>query len=146
MDVTELLPHRYPFLLIDRVVELQPQKRAVAIKNVSHDEPVFQGHFPGLPLFPGVLQIECMAQTAGICFGQGEEGMVGVLAAVQQARFLRPVRPGDQLRIEASILHMRHGFGKAEASITCDGVPVASAQITFALRARSQLQGEGTPR
>lgn len=146
MDVTELLPHRYPFLFIDRVVELEPHKRAVAIKNVSHDEPVFQGHFPGLPLFPGVLQIECMAQTAGICFGQGSDGTVGVLAAVQEARFVRPVRPGDQLRIEANILHVRHGFGKAETRISCDGAPVASAQITFALRERSQLQGDVPPR
>lgn len=146
MEITDLLPHRYPFLFIDRIVEIEPGKRAVAIKNVSRDEPVFQGHFPGLPLFPGVLQIECMAQAAGLCFAQGEGGKVGVLAAVETARFSLPVRPGDQLRIEAEILQMRHGFGKAKARITCDGEQVASAEIIFALRDWELLTGAAAAR
>lgn len=139
MEVSDLLPHRFPFLFVDRILELEPEKRALAIKNVSHDEPVFQGHFPGLPLFPGVLQIECMAQTAGLCLGGQGGNTVGVLAAVHEARFLRPVRPGDQLLIEATIVQFRRGFGKADARITVGGELVSSAQIMFAMRERDAL-------
>ncbi len=140
MDVERILPHRFPFLFIDRIVELEAGKRAIAIKNVSHNEPVFQGHFPGLPLFPGVLQLECMAQAAGLCVGMADPDQIGVLAGIEGARFYRPVRPGDQLRIEAEIVGLRRGFGKAQGKITCDGEQVAQATITFALRSRAEFQ------
>lgn len=142
MDIQQVLPHRFPFLFIDRVLEIEEGKRVVAIKNVSYDEPVFQGHFPGLPLFPGVLQLECMAQAGGLCVGAGiaDEGRIGVLAGIERARFYRPVRPGDQLRIEAEIVGLRRGFGKAQAKILCEGESVAQATITFALRSREEFQ------
>ncbi len=140
MDVERILPHRYPFLFVDRILELEEGKRVVAIKNVSYDEPIFQGHFPGLPLFPGVLQLECMAQASGLCMGVGDADRIGVLAGIEGARFYRPVRPGDQLRIEAEILGLRRGFGKAQGKISCEGEPVAQATITFALRSRAEFQ------
>ena len=140
MDVERILPHRYPFLFIDRVVELEEGKRVVAIKNISYDEPVFQGHFPGLPLFPGVLQLECMAQASGLCLGGGDADRIGVLVGIERARFNRPVRPGDQLRIEAEIVGLRRGFGKAEGKVFCDGEMVAQAKITFAFRSREEFE------
>jgi 3-hydroxyacyl-[acyl-carrier-protein] dehydratase len=143
MDVLDLLPHRYPFLMVDKIVEIVPRESAVAIKNLSHGEPVFLGHFPGLPVFPGVLQLECMAQTAGLCFGQEIGDRVGVLASVSGARFHRPARPGDQLRIEAKIVAQRRGFAKAEGRIVCDDQLVAEANITFALVARSDFEAMG---
>ncbi len=143
MDVMDLLPHRYPFLMVDKIVEIVPRERAVAIKNLSHGEPVFLGHFPGMPIFPGVLQLECMAQTAGLCFGAEIGDRVGVLASVDGAKFHRPARPGDQLRIEAKIVANRHGFAKAEGRITCDDQIVAQANITFALVARSAFESGG---
>lgn len=148
MDVLALLPHRYPFLMVDRIIEIVPRQSAVAIKNLSHGEPVFAGHFPGMPLFPGVLQLECMAQTAGLCFGEEIGDRVGVLAGVEGARFHRPARPGDQLRIEAKIVAHRRGFAKAEGRILCEEQLVAHATIMFALVARSEFEGtaQGAPR
>ncbi len=142
MDVLDLLPHRYPFLMVDKIVEIVPRERAVAIKNLSHGEPVFLGHFPGMPIFPGVLQLECMAQTAGLCFGEEIGDRVGVLASVDSARFHKPARPGDQLRIEARIVAQRHGFAKAEGKIFCEDQLVAQTSLTFALVARSAFAPE----
>lgn len=140
MDPLKLLPHRQPFLMVDKIVEIVPRERAVALKNLSHADPVFAGHFPGMPIFPGVLQLECIAQTAGLCFG-GEIGdRVGVLASIEGARFHRPVRPGDQLRIEARVVAERRGFVKAEGSITCDDQLVARATVAFAMVPRGQVQ------
>jgi len=141
MDVFSALPHRYPFLMVDRILDVVPGKSAVALKNLSHGDGVFQGHFPGLPIFPGVLQVECIAQTAGLCVADATDDRVGVLAAIDGARFHRPVRPGDQLRIEAEIKACRHGFAKAEGRILCDGQVVAEAGVTFALVPRAQLSG-----
>lgn len=143
MDVLALLPHRYPFLMVDRILEIVPRESAVAIKNLSHGEPVFQGHFPGMPIFPGVLQLECIAQTAGLCFGEEIGDRVGVLASVDAARFHRPARPGDQLRIEARITGQRRGFAKAEGRITCCDQLIAQANVTFALVKRSEFEAAG---
>ncbi len=140
MDVLALLPHRYPFLMVDKIVEIVPRESAVAIKYLSHGEPVFQGHFPGMPIFPGVLQLECMAQTAGLCFGEEIGNRVGVLASIERARFHRPARPGDQLRIEAKIVAQRRGFAKAEGRILCEDQIVAQATIAFAMVARSDFE------
>ncbi len=142
MDVLALLPHRYPFLMVDKILEIVPRESAVAIKNLSHNEPVFQGHFPGMPIFPGVLQLECMAQTAGLCFGEEIGERVGVLVGVDGAKFHRPARPGDQLRIEAKIVAYRRGFAKAEGRILCADQVVAQATVTFALVKRSDFEGE----
>lgn len=140
MDIERMLPHRYPFLFIDRVLELEVGKRVVAIKNISYDEPVFQGHFPGLPLFPGVLQLECIAQAGGICVGALGEDQIGVLAGIESARFLRPVVPGDQLRIEVEIRGQRRGFVKVEGRIVRGDEAVAQATITFAMRSRAEFE------
>jgi 3-hydroxyacyl-[acyl-carrier-protein] dehydratase len=143
MDVLALLPHRYPFLMVDSILEIVPRESAVAIKNLSHGEPVFQGHFPGMPIFPGVLQLECIAQTAGLCFGEEIGDRVGVLASIEAARFHRPARPGDQLRIEARITGYRRSFAKADGRITCGDQLIAQAQVTFALVQRSEFEAAG---
>jgi len=140
MNVQRMLPHRFPFLFVDRLLEMEPERRAVAIKNVSFDEPVFQGHFPGLPIFPGVLLLECMAQTSGLCFGESDNDRIGLLASVEKARFYHPVRPGDQLRIETVIVGMRHGFGKAEGKVFVGDQLAAAARFAFALRQRSEFE------
>ncbi len=106
--IRRVLPHRYPFLLIDRIVELRPGEGAVGIKNVSANEPFFEGHFPGRPVMPGVLIIEAMAQTAGVLMGDGaESGRVPLFMGIDKARFRRQVVPGDQLRLEVELLQRR---------------------------------------
>ncbi len=106
--IQRILPHRYPFLLVDRVVELHPGQRAVAIKNVTANEPFFAGHFPGRPLMPGVLIVEALAQTAGVLMGNAlEEDSIPLFMGIDKARFRRQVMPGDQLRLEVEVLQQR---------------------------------------
>lgn len=122
MDVIEIekyLPHRYPFLLVDRVIELEKDKRVVAIKNVSANEPVFTGHFPGNPIFPGVMIVEALAQAAGLLSFKSRErtladGYVYYLAGTDKSKFKRSVIPGDQLRLEVDVLNIRRGWMKAQ--------------------------------
>jgi len=122
MEVTEIekyLPHRFPFLLVDRVLEIETDKRIVAVKNVSINEPVFTGHFPGNPIFPGVMIIEALAQAAGILSFKSRErtlvdGYVYYLAGTDKSKFKRSVLPGDQLRLEVEVLNIRRGWMKAE--------------------------------
>ena len=114
-EIMGLLPHRYPFLLIDRVVEYEPQKRLVAIKNVTINEPFFQGHFPGYPIMPGVLVVEAMAQAGGIIMTAempDREKKLVVFSGIERAKFRRPVIPGDQLRIEVDVLAWRGTAGR----------------------------------
>lgn len=135
--ILNLLPHRYPFLLIDRVVEMdQENRRLVAIKNVSINEPYFLGHFPGRPVMPGVLQLEAMAQAAGALMlkSNGMEGKLALFMSCDRVKFRRIVEPGDQLEIEVKILKHRSGkIGVAEGTCRVAGQIVSSAELTFAL-------------
>ncbi len=134
MEIRELIPHRYPFLMVDRVLEVDPMKRAVAIKNVTANEEFFQGHYPQRPIMPGVLIVEAMAQVAGIAVLSSEElkGKTPVFAGIDKARFRKPVIPGDQLRIEVEILKLRGQMGKAAGKVFCGEDLVAEAELTFA--------------
>lgn len=142
MDVNEVrkyLPHRYPFLLIDRVTELVEGEKIVACKNVTINEGIFEGHFPGYPVFPGVLILEAMAQACGVLgfktVGKTPaDGSIYLYAGIDGVRFKKPVVPGDQLIIEARILSARRGIWKFECSAAVDGQLVASATIMCADR------------
>lgn len=141
MDINEImkiLPHRYPFLMVDRIVEIEPAKRIVGLKNVSINEPHFQGHFPGHPVMPGVLIIEAMAQVAGIMAYLASDDKtrdkVSYFMAIDSARFRKPVFPGDQLRIEIETIFQRRGIWSVAGKAFVDGVLVTEAELkaTFA--------------
>jgi 3-hydroxyacyl-[acyl-carrier-protein] dehydratase len=135
-QILNLLPHRYPFALVDRVVEYVPGKRAVALKNVTINEPQFQGHFPGRPLMPGVLIVEAMAQVGGLIVTQMPDLPKGlfVFAGIDGVRFRRPVVPGDQLLITCELLSLkRRRFGKVHATATVEGERVCSGELMFSL-------------
>ena len=141
-QIQKLLPHRYPFLLVDRVVEIVPDVSVVALKNVTINEPFFQGHFPGHPVMPGVLIIEAMAQAAGLLTQlsrrfKGDKGSpLFYLVKVDNARFSAPVVPGDQLRFEVSQKRLVRGMGLFVARSLVDGKEVASCELMCAARAR----------
>ena len=140
--IQELLPHRYPFLLVDRVVELSDDK-IVAIKNVTINEPFFQGHFPGVPIMPGVLQIEAMAQAGGILASRAVEfdpaTHVMLFMAIDAVKFRKAVTPGDQLMIE--VVPLRKGkIFKMKGEIRCDGNVVSSAEFLAGLAEKSKVQ------
>ncbi len=135
-DILKFLPHRYPFLLVDRILELDPDKRVVGLKNVTINEPFFQGHFPGAPVMPGVLIIEAMAQVAGVLIYRDlpdREKKLIYFTGIENAKFRRPVLPGDQLRIEMEILARRSNFGKMQGRATVDGKLVTEAVVLFAI-------------
>ncbi len=134
-EVRELLPHRYPFLLVDKVIELEPGKKIVAVKNVSINEPFFQGHFPEYPIMPGVLIVEALAQAAGIAVAVLEEnkGKLGVLAGVDGMKFKNQVMPGDVLTLEAEILMSRLGVTKAKVKASVDDKVAAEGEVKFAM-------------
>ncbi len=140
-QIQELLPHRYPFLLVDRVVEIVPDVSVVALKNVTINEPFFQGHFPGHPVMPGVLIVEAMAQSAGLLTQlsrrfKGDKGSpLFYLVKVDNARFSAPVVPGDQLRFEVSQKRLVRGMGLFAARSLVDGKEVASCELMCAARA-----------
>ncbi len=128
--IMSVLPHRYPILLVDRVLELEPGKRIVAIKNVTVNEPVFNGHFPGHPVMPGVLLVEGMAQAAGILLMhdlEDRESKLIYFAGIDRARFRRPVVPGDQVTYEVELLRHRSSFAKLEGRALVDGKVCAEA-------------------
>ena len=138
-EIREYLPHRYPFLLIDRVEEIELGKSIVALKNVSINEPYFDGHFPQLPILPGVLIIEAMAQAAGILGFKSEgkkpaDGSIYMFVGADNMRFKRPVVPGDQLRLRAEIMTARRGVWKFDCRAEVAGDLVASGQILCADR------------
>ena len=136
-QIMKLIPHRYPFLLVDKVLETEGGKHLVAIKNVTMNEPFFQGHFPGYPVMPGVLQVEMIAQAAGIMvLSEMEEGMAEfdtILMSVDNAKFRKLVQPGDQLRIETKLISQRRTMAKVSGSVTVDGIEVTSATMMFML-------------
>ena len=139
--IKEILPHRYPFLLVDRIVELEPE-RIVGIKNVTANEPFFQGHFPAFPVMPGVLIVEAMAQVAGVLVLKelGPQSAV-FLASIEQAKFRRPVVPGDQLRIEMKVRKRKASVAKMYGTATVDGVVVAEAEVMCKLAGPLPAQG-----
>lgn len=142
MDIHEILrrlPHRYPIILVDRVLEIEPPKRIVALKNVSINEPVFMGHFPHYPVMPGVLIVEALAQAAAILSfvslgKQADTESVYYFAGIDNARFKRPVGPGDQLRLEAELIREMRGIGKFSARALVDGQVAAEADLLCAYR------------
>jgi 3-hydroxyacyl-[acyl-carrier-protein] dehydratase len=138
-EIREYLPHRYPFLLVDRVLELTPGESIVAIKNVTVNEPFFNGHFPDHPVMPGVLIVEAMAQAAGILGfktmnKKPQDGSIYYFVGADDLRFKRPVVPGDQLRLEAVVRSERRGIWKFDVKATVDGDTVSSATILCADR------------
>ncbi len=147
LDITEIqkiLPHRYPFLLVDRILELEPNKRVVAIKNVTMNEPFFQGHFPDNPIMPGVLVIEAMAQASGgaLLTENGSKGKGLYLAGIENARFRRPIRPGDQIRFEVDVILRRSNIAKVRGKAFVDGQLAVEAEITSAIVDRTSGEGE----
>jgi beta-hydroxyacyl-ACP dehydratase FabZ len=135
-EILKILPHRYPFLLVDRILELEPGKRVVGIKNVTINEEFFLGHFPGNPVMPGVLIIEAMAQTAavGVLTAIAEPEKKGAyLTGVDSCRFRRPVLPGDQLRLEIDIVSVKMRLGKCRGIAKVDGQLCAEAEISSIL-------------
>ncbi|MDI6869807.1 MAG: 3-hydroxyacyl-ACP dehydratase FabZ [Bacillota bacterium] len=147
MDIGELmaiLPHRYPFLMVDRLLELEPGVRGKGVKNVTVNEPQFLGHYPGRPLMPGVLILEAMAQVAGAVYLSlaGLEGRIPVLAGIDRARFRRPAVPGDQLIIEVELGRAKAGVAKASGRATVDGAMVAEAELIFASMAGEARKAE----
>ncbi len=135
-EIQNIIPHRYPFLLIDRILEVEEGQRAVGIKNVTANEPFFQGHFPGYPVMPGVLIIEAMAQVGAVAILKMPQyaGKIALFAGIDKARFRRQVVPGDQLRIEVEITRLRGPIGKGQARVLVDGQLAAEAELLFAIQ------------
>jgi 3-hydroxyacyl-[acyl-carrier-protein] dehydratase len=132
-EIMNFLPHRYPFLLLDRIIEFEPAKRVVAIKNVTINEPFFQGHFPGFPIMPGVLVVEAMAQAGAIIIMAelpDREKKLVVFTGIERAKFRRSVVPGDQLRLEVDVLSFRPRAGRMEGKAYIDGKLACEATLT----------------
>lgn len=140
-EILSVLPHRYPFLLVDRISELVPGERAAGIKNVTVNEPFFQGHFPGEPVMPGVLIIEALAQVGAVAvLSMAEnEDKLALFTGINNFRFKKMVRPGDRLELSVTMTGMRRNIGKGEAEARVEGKAVASGELWFALVDRSKF-------
>lgn len=134
-EIMEYLPHRYPMLLVDRIVDVEPGVRAVGIKNVTINEPFFGGHYPEFPIMPGVLIIEAIAQAGAVILLSSEEykGLFPIIGAVESAKFRRPVVPGDVLRSEVELLWIKSSIGKLRGNAYVEGELVCSIELTFKL-------------
>ena len=148
MDINEIqsiIHHRYPSLLIDRIVEIEPLKRIVAIKNVTINEPFFQGHFPGAPVLPGVIIIEAMAQAGAVLLFREVPDRTSKLlyfTSIEEAKFRKPVGPGDQMRIEVSVIKYKMGYAKLRAEARVEGQLVTEAVIASVLVDRNRKQSQ----
>ena len=140
--IRELIPHRYPFLLVDRIEELEPGVRAVGLKNVTQNEPFFQGHFPEYPVMPGVLIIEAMAQVGavGVMAGGDHTDKLALFAGIDGVRFRRQVLPGDVLRMEVEIVRLKGSVGRGKARATVEGERVCEAELMFAFAAKVKVE------
>lgn len=138
-DIMRIIPHRYPFLLVDRIIVLEPGKRAVGIKNVTIGEPFFQGHFPDYPVMPGVLIVEAMAQVGAVAMLRLEEyrGRIAFFAGIDNVRFKRQVKPGDTLRLEVEIGQIRRNVGTGSGTATVNGELACRGEFMFAVPAES---------
>ena len=135
VEIQRIIPHRYPFLLVDRVVELEPGRRAVGLKNVTMGEPFFQGHFPAYPVMPGVLIVEALAQVGAVAILSLDEykGKIAFFAGIENVRFKRQVRPGDTLRLEVTMGQIRRGIGTDSGVATVDGEVACKGDFMFAI-------------
>jgi len=145
-DIMRILPHRYPFLLVDRIVELEPGRRVVGIKQVTANEPQFTGHFPGRPIMPGVLMVEALAQTAGVAILVLDEyrGKIGLFAGIDECRFRRMVVPGDTLVLKVEVEKLRGMFGRVRGVASVDGDVAVEATLSIIIP-RDQEMGGGQP-
>ncbi|MCR6545398.1 3-hydroxyacyl-ACP dehydratase FabZ [Dehalobacterium formicoaceticum] len=135
-EIQQILPHRYPFLLVDKVLEIEEDQRIVGQKNVTVNEPFFQGHFPGYPVMPGVLIVEALAQLGAVMVLRKPEfaGKIAFFAGIDKLRFRRQVVPGDVLRLEVEVLNFRGSIGKAKGRATVDGELACEGEIMFAIQ------------
>jgi 3-hydroxyacyl-[acyl-carrier-protein] dehydratase len=145
-EIMRIVPHRYPFLLIDRVIELEPGKRVVAIKNVTANEPHFTGHFPDRPIMPGVLMVEALAQTGAVAVLSLPEnhGKLALFAGIEECRFRRIVVPGDQLLLKIEVEKLRGMFGKARGVASVDGEVACETLISFIIPRDQAIAGGET--
>ncbi len=135
-DIKKIIPHRYPFLLVDRILEVEEEVRAIGIKNVTANEEFFNGHFPDYPVMPGVLIVEALAQVGAVAMLKKEanQGKLAFFTGIDKCRFKKQVKPGDQLRLEVEIIRIKGPIGKGKATATVDGEVAAEAEIMFALK------------
>ena len=142
-DIMRLIPHRYPFLMLDRVIELEPGKRGVGIKQVTANEPQFTGHFPGRPIMPGVLMVEALAQTAGVVVMSLDEyrGKLGLFAGIDECRFRRMVVPGDTLLLKVEVEKLRGMFGRVRGVGSVDGEVAVEAVLSIIIPRDQEVGG-----